>query len=83
LGIEPFLKVLELTVLVGQFPEVLLVIEEMLKIQTDHFEQYCLLALLNYVEGAGLQREVLFGLFVIGIGQKICEAIGAWSQPPG
>jgi hypothetical protein len=55
----------------------------MLKIQTDHFEQYCLLALLNYVEGAGLQREVLFGLFVIGIGQKICEAIGAWSQPPG
>jgi hypothetical protein len=30
-----------------------------------------LLALLNYVEGAGLQREVIFGLFVMIIGQKI------------
>ena len=72
-----------LTIVIGQPPEDLLVIEEMLKIQTDPIEHSGLLALLDYVEGAGLQREVLFGLFVMRIGQKICEATGAGSQPPG
>ena len=63
-----------LTVLVCQLPEVLLVIEEMLKIQTYPLEHSGLLALLDYVEGAELQRKVLFGLFVFRIGQKFCEA---------
>jgi hypothetical protein len=72
-----------LTAVIGQLPEDLLVIEEMLKIQTDPLEDSGLLALLDYVEGARLQREVLFRLFVMKIGQKICEATGAGSQPPG
>jgi hypothetical protein len=56
-----------LTVVIRQPPEDLLVIEEMLKIQTDPLEHSGLLALLDYVEGPRLQREVLFGLFVMRI----------------
>jgi len=58
------------------------VIEEMLKIQTESLEHGDLLKLLDHVEGAGLLREVLFGLFVMRIGQKICEATGGAESEP-
>jgi len=71
-----------LTVVIGQLPEDLLVIEEMLKIQTDPLENSGLLLFWTMSKMLGC-REKSFLDYHNENWAKICGATGAGSQPPG